>query len=62
MSLRSLLKIRGHGSVLTIKRRKDNHDNFTSEQRDKQNQEPPVLEKLALSSELGPESLMRIMC
>ena len=48
--------------MLTIERRKDNHDNLTSEQRDKQNRESPVSEKFALSSELGPESLMRIVC
>ena len=64
MSFRSPLKSRdwGHGSVLTIKRRKDNHDNLASEQRNEQNQKPPVPEKFALSSELRPESLMRIVC
>ena len=48
--------------MLTIKRRKDNHDNLTSEQWYKQNQEPPIPEKFPLSSKLEPESLMRIVC
>ena len=48
--------------MLTIKRRKDNHDNLTSEQRDKQNQEPPAPEKFALTSELEPESRVRVVC
>ena len=47
---------------LTVKGRKDNHDNLTSEQRDKQDQEPPVPKQFALSSEFGEESLMRIVC